>query len=68
MLFSGHNMMYHASQHHACALYMTMLAKRDFGRCIITKYIEPTRFEFFHDFFENFKPNRQGMVQTSFCM
>ena len=26
------------------------------------------KFEFLHDFFENYKPNWQGMVQTSFRM
>jgi hypothetical protein len=40
-------------------------AKRDFGRCL-TKW--NPKFEFLHDFSENFKPNWQGMVQTSFGM
>ena len=55
---------HHRSHHHV--LYMHD-AKLDFGRCMLNKIYAGPKFEFFHEFrHENFKPNSQGMVQTSF--
>jgi hypothetical protein len=50
---------------HHTITWFTCDAKRDFGRWL-TKW--NPKFEFLREFCENFKPNRQGMVQTSFVM
>ena len=43
-----------------------MMLKGNLVDACLTKW--SPKFEFLHNFFENFKPNRQGVMQTSFGM
>ena len=60
MVFCGHNVMYH----HTIMCFTLMLK----GILVMMLHKWNPKFEFLHEFFENFKPNWQGMVQTSFGM
>ena len=62
MVFCGHNVMYH----HTITCFNMML-KAILVRSIDVSQIRTLKFEFLHEFSENFKRNWQGMVSNIIC-